>query len=57
MLLAPVSAPGGKPGKATEHKVCRGERMRIDYRKILKIFVKFFHIFIKIFLKAFKIFN
>ena len=50
MFLAPVSAPGGKPGKAPEHKVCRDERMRIDCRKNLKIFVKFFQIFIKIFL-------
>ena len=55
MFLAPVAAPGGKPGKRPpEHKVCRAERMRIQCRKKFKIFVQFFQIFIKIFLKTFK---
>ena len=36
MFLTPVAAPGGKPGKRPQHKVCRAERMRIDYRKNLK---------------------
>ena len=65
MFLAPVAAPGGKLGKAPppEHKVCRGERMRIDWRKIFKFslnFSNFLKIFLntfKNFLKAFKIFN
>ena len=37
MFLAPVAAPGGNRGTPSEHKVCRGERMRIDCRKNLKI--------------------
>ena len=54
MFLAPVAAPGGNRGTPPEHKVCRGERMRIDCRKKFQILVKFFQIFIKTFLKTFK---
>ena len=56
MFLAPVAAPGGKPGERPpppKHKVFRAERMRIDCMKNLKIF-KFFQILIKMFLKTFK---
>ena len=42
MFLAPVAAPGGKPGeRPPEHKDFRAERMRIDCRKNLKYLLNF----------------
>ena len=43
MFLAPVAAPGGKPGKHSlpEHKDFRAERIRIECRKNLKFGLNF----------------
>ena len=43
MFIAPVAAPGGGDrGTPPEHKVCRGERMRIDCKKNLKFSLNFY---------------
>ena len=45
MFLTPVAAPGGNRGTPPEHKVCRGERMRIDSRKNLKFSLNFLNFY------------
>ena len=40
-VLNPSSGSRGKQGTPPEHKVCRGERMRIDSRKNLKCSLNF----------------
>ena len=47
-VLSPSTGSRGKTGVTpSEHKIFKTERIRIDYRKNLKIFVKIFQIFIK----------
>ena len=58
MFLAPVAAPGGKPGERPppEHKVFRAKRMRIDCRKNLKFLLNFSTFLLKFSFKLSKIF-